>query len=571
MERTVPRTGSEEIELYLRTYYSLLRSTDEVPIRALEEVHARMHSLLHPDAAAVYPDPGALIYALLRLPPCIFQTQRVVLGQSLEVFAAYGYSVETWERVAAKARRRPCFFDGRDTLACYIASRSDIDDIIPLLTALQIEWNKLHRLLGEAPEGLLARLAQSRHADVDAALAQAVHMPLEDIARLRAIWGDDFAARWQAIAARPKRFVVRLLSGSLSDYRRAAWAWWEYIEQQVPALRERPVYFVSSNPHSLRNLLGGFALRHEATLLRFVEHSGDPMLTTEWANIREGRLPSSKENFLYYVLKKYQSTPEGEPTLVEQTAHESALGIQRVLPVAAFDIEAQVFDLARLRGTFVDPRLRDLPWSALQASDALVFNIDYPLGMAAYHVLSLVAERVGRVLGVYIMGKAATLNGAIGDVMIPKVVHDEHSRNTYLFHNVFTAREVSPYLTYGTVLDNQKAVTVRGTFLQTARYMDVFYREGYTDIEMEAGPYLSAVYEMVRPKRHPVDEIVTLYEAPFDVGIIHYASDTPLSKGKNLGAGSLSYRGMDPTYAAAIAIVRRIVTQEARRLQGERR
>ncbi|NIT58936.1 MAG: hypothetical protein GWN00_22750, partial [Aliifodinibius sp.] len=65
--------------------------------------------------------------------------------------------------------------------------------------------------------------------------------------------------------------------------------------------------------------------------------------------------------------------------------------------------------------------------------------------------------------------------------------------------------------------------------------MDVFYREGYTDIEMEAGAYLSAVYEMFRPKRHPVDEIVNLYPIQFDLGIIHYASDTPLSKGRNLG------------------------------------
>ena len=29
MERTVPSTESEEIELYQRTYYSLLRTTDE--------------------------------------------------------------------------------------------------------------------------------------------------------------------------------------------------------------------------------------------------------------------------------------------------------------------------------------------------------------------------------------------------------------------------------------------------------------------------------------------------------------------------------------------------------------
>ena len=96
--------------------------------------------------------------------------------------------------------------------------------------------------------------------------------------------------------------------------------------------------------------------------------------------------------------------------------------------------------------------------------------------------------------------------------------------------------------------------------------MDIFYREGYTDIEMEAGPYLSAIYEMVRPKRHPVNEFINLYGLPFDFGLIHYASDTPLNKGKNLGAGNLSYYGMDSSYAAAIAILQRIFSLELDRL-----
>lgn len=121
-------------------------------------------------------------------------------------------------------------------------------------------------------------------------------------------------------------------------------------------------------------------------------------------------------------------------------------------------------------------------------------------------------------------------------------------------------------LMYGSVFDNQKCVSVRGTFLQNSRYMEVFYREGYTDIEMEAGSYLSAVYEMYRPQRHPVNEIVNLYEVPFDVGIIHYVSDNPMSKGKNLGAGSLSYYGMDSTYAASVAILRRIFQLEKVRI-----
>src|SRR4030066_1186840 len=169
------------------------------------------------------------------------------------------------------------------------------------------------------------------------------------------------------------------------------------------------------------------------------------------------------------------------------------------------------------------------------------------------------------------MGKSASLNGAIGDIVIPNVVHDEHSKNSYLFQNCFNAAYVSPYLMYGTVLDNQKCVSVRGTFLQNSNYMEVFYREGYTDIEMEAGPYLSAIYEMYRPQRHPVNEIVDLHAVPFDLGIMHYASDTPLGKGKNLGAGSLSYFGMDSTYSVTLAILRRIFHLERLRLQGQRK
>jgi hypothetical protein len=155
----------------------------------------------------------------------------------------------------------------------------------------------------------------------------------------------------------------------------------------------------------------------------------------------------------------------------------------------------------------------------------------------------------------------------MGDVVIPNVVHDEHSKNTYLFQNCFDAARVTQYLMYGTVLDNQKCVTVRGTFLQNPHYMEVFYREGYTDIEMEAGPYLSAIYEMFRPQRHPVNEIVNLYEVPFDVGIIHYVSDNPMGKGKNLGTGSLSYYGMDSTYASSMAIMKRIFQLEKARIK----
>jgi Family of unknown function (DUF6909) len=572
MERTVPSTESEEVDLYQRTYYSLLRSTAEVKIRTLEEVHAGMNSLLHPGARESASDMAAFIYSILRLPACIVKTRLVVLGQNAEVFERFGFEdLRSWQEVFATARRRRSFYNGKDVLAFFIASRSDIDDIIPLLTAYQIEWNKLHQRLKYLRSTVPLHQLNSSIAGYSR-LAEMLEIPEEDFDRLFAIWDEDFAANLERIAEAPCDLRVHLLSGSLNEYRRARNHWWENIENNVTRIRERPVYFISSNTHCIVNILSGFALQCQERLVRFLEQPGNSGLLNEWKDIQAGRVPSSRENFLYYVLKKAQQSDEGGSLEQEQKSYEKALGIERIPSRRSFDVEAQVIDLAGLKLEFLDRRLRiEERGRDLAHSDALILNIDYPLGLAAYDILSEVSSYAGSIQGVYVMGKAATLNAVIGDVMISNVVHDEHSQNTYLFPNCFTADDVAPDLVYGTVLDNQKSVTVQGTFLQNTRYMDVFYREGYTVIEMEAGPYLSAVFEMYRPQRHPVNEIVNLYGLPFDLGMIHYASDTPLGKGKNLGAGSLSYFGMDATYGAALATLRRIFDQELLRLQTQRK
>ncbi|MCK4831281.1 MAG: hypothetical protein KAS81_00870, partial [Anaerolineales bacterium] len=166
MDRTVPRTGSDEIELYRRTYYSLLRSTSEIKLEALVEAHTNIDSSLHAGVRSLQPDLEALTYTALRLPDCISQVRSVVLGQSQDVFSWHGYpAVEHWERVTAVGRRRCMYFDGQETLAAYIASSSDIDDLIPVLTTFQIEWNKLNHLLQGSQ--LQFRLAQSADQWID--------------------------------------------------------------------------------------------------------------------------------------------------------------------------------------------------------------------------------------------------------------------------------------------------------------------------------------------------------------------------------------------------------------------
>ncbi len=122
--------------------------------------------------------------------------------------------------------------------------------------------------------------------------------------------------------------------------------------------------------------------------------------------------------------------------------------------------------------------------------------------------------------------------------------------------------DVQPPLVYGSAVDNQRAVAVRGTFLQNRDYLEFYYQGHYTVVEMEAGPYLDACYEIGQPDRYPINESVNMARLSFDLGIVHYASDTPYTQARTLGARGLSYRGLDSTYAAAIALARRILQRE---------
>ncbi len=567
MKRSIPSIDADIINLYMRTYYSLLRTTEEVQIRTLEETHTTMHSILHERAGAMVVDMSAFIYSGLRLPDCIRRTRLIVLGQTEEVFRQRGFDdFDTWAPVSAPGRRRRLLYNGDETLAVFIASISDVDDIIPILVAFQIEWNKIHFLIAQG--GLQPRVAAwAQIGEADSTLVQdlqnALGINAEEWGRLERVWAANLPAFLHDIAAHRKRMAVQLLAGSYVDYRRATQRWWWHVIHNTPLdLHDQDVYFVSSNTHSLANMLTAFAQRHEGALLDYIANCGDLELQTEALRIRQGMVPSNWANFLYYVLKKYLATPQGAALALERAAYEAAHGITRIPSSQTFDLEAQVIELARLDPGAVDRRLQDLPLERLARSKSVILNIDYPLGFAAYHLLSRVAASAGDLRGLYVIGKAATLNGRIGDVLIPNVVFDEHSHNTYLFNNIFTATDVARYVAYGDVLDNQRALTVRGTFLQTEAYMKGFLDAGYTDAEMEAGPYLSAVYEFMRPRRYPTDEVVNLYRTPFEIGILHYASDTPISKGQNLGAQNLSYYGMDPTYAATVAVLRRIFALE---------
>jgi hypothetical protein len=548
----------DAVELYQRTYSTLLRSSGETRLRVLESSHRAMGSSLHPLADSDELDLGAFLYAIRRLPAGIVRARRIVMGQEAGVFARSGVGpLEEWAPVEAPARRRRWYDGGGDTLAVLLASASDVDDLVPTLVALQIEWNKINQRqrTTEWPDG---------HDPEPEELAAALGGTVDDWARLRGTWGEAFMPQLREIGERRMSLRVRMLGGTQVGYARITRRWWAPVRGRLAArgLEDRPVYFVSSNTHSLSNLVTGLARGREDELIAYVEGLPEADgLRTELEAFRDGRSEGSWENFLYFTAREFIDAGGAELREWRRRAEADA-GVEHLPSHTALRVPAQIIELARLDTARLDPRLGDVDDARLAASDAVIVNVDYPLGLAAYNILREVAVDSSALRAVYVLGKAATLNADVGDVMISSVVHDEHSGTTYWLDNAFGVEDIEPDLRFGTGLDNQRAVTVKSTFLQNRSYLDFYYREAFTVVEMEAGPYCNAVYEIADAERYPVGEAVNFSKLPIDFGVIHYASDTPYTQARTLGARGLSYFGMDSTYASSLAIMRRVLRLE---------
>ena len=184
----------DAVEVYHRTYTTILRSSGETQLRVFEHSHKAMGSSLHPLAGSLELDLGALLYAIRRLPDAIFRARLVVMGQSAEVFAQRGFRPFTeWTEVSAPGRRRRWYDDGDGTLAVLIASASDVDDLFPTMVALQIELNKLKVALRGAA---IDRLADATPGEVAAACGGLE----DDWLQLYEIWGMAFGTRLTQIA-----------------------------------------------------------------------------------------------------------------------------------------------------------------------------------------------------------------------------------------------------------------------------------------------------------------------------------------------------------------------------------
>lgn len=540
----------ESIALHLRTYRSALKSNLEVTVHSLTNSYLKMGTILHPLATdPTHIDPSAVVYSLLRLPKSIDHVKTIVMGQDPQTFFEAGFTdLLSWHRCPSRARRRSHYFNRKTGhLAAFISSVTDIDDLVNLAIAYQTEWNKFHNL---------ATSTYPKYSDFKAALETGELLKLTQLSpsdwdKIITALGRNWRLRLQRMYKSPRDLRLRLLAGAWVDYAKSTQQWWTGLTKQHLGkynFSKTKVYFVSSNSHSLRNLVTGFPLKAEKQLLQYAPK-----------NYQATNPYLSHQDFLYYLSRLFAKHSRYQRDYARYQQH---LGIIAPKNNHFMDVNAQIIPVSSFtRSTFLDSRLKITKPKKISQSQSLIFNIDYPLGFAAYHILSKILENVNHIAGVYILGKAAVLNSEIGDIQIPRLVFDEHSQNSYVFKNIFNT--FFPFSNrQGSILTNQKSVTVMGTFLENESLLKKYSENDLTVIEMESGPYLSAITEATYDSQTPKSTLIDLNSAPFEIGIINYTSDTPYSQAKNLGAGSLALSGVEPVYLGSLAILQRIIELE---------
>src|SRR5260370_36390178 len=95
-------------------------------------------------------------------------------------------------------------------------------------------------------------------------------------------------------------------------------------------VRESPIYFVSSNTHSLVNVLTGVARHFEKDILDFVR-TNDPDLDEERRKLEAGHSRASRSTWLYFMAPQLVDPHPDRPKLRAPRAEmETAHGIPHI-------------------------------------------------------------------------------------------------------------------------------------------------------------------------------------------------------------------------------------------------
>jgi hypothetical protein len=289
-------------------------------------------------------------------------------------------------------------------------------------------------------------------------------------------------------------------------------------------LEDRPLHIISSNLHSVVNLLYGYAA---------VGKSMDKKFTTDLYTFVHELKNKSKEVREYARNHGFHEVPD------KSGAH----------------VDCQIIDTAMLNLEEMHPDLR-INIQAVKEKKPVIMVMDYAFGTQAFELIDSLLhpmvmegeEKNLNVRSISVMGKAGTLLGKKGDIMIATAHVLEGSAHNYILDNDLTEEDFAAYqdVFVGPV------ITVLGTSLQNRDVLETFGTTSWkaVGLEMEGGHYHRAINAaMIRG--HISKDVKVRYA--------YYASDNPLKSGQTLASGSLGVEGVRPTYMITKCILEKIL------------
>ncbi len=504
---------------------------------------------------------NGLAYVIARLPRGIERCRFV------QLIAAEGYNNSGFEKIVPAKRRRHCYCIDEETMLIEVTrGRSEIYDILTHLTFLYIEADKIraHALNEGQPTQEWLKLekivlGQTSTASPTPSLEE-IEVREQAISYTSTLLGRTFA---ETVTAER-----RFRQGEPDNNSLFQIVYWlgrvamEEMQQEQDrqitfssALRERighhihgekwatevkkflwsqnlwqrPLHIISANLHSMVNCLYAFpALQQKIGVEKTIEAMARELSLPENAHLNQEVLEFALQHGMSYLEDR-----------------------------AGTNIHVQIFDTSLLPLDLLSSELK-LDRVVVAEDKPVILVMDYAFGEQAFELFDELlkpykTEGESKKLNLYsisVMGKAGTLVGNKGDLMLPTAHIFEGTADNYPFQNAMSRQD---FQETEIPVHEGALLTVLGTSLQNADVLNYFKSSSWNVIGLEMeGAHLQKAIQAAAKIRKSINENVILR-------YVYYASDNPLLTGGTLASGSLGQTGVKPTYAISLKFLNKIL------------
>lgn len=496
-----------------------------------------------------------LEYVMDRMPRGIEKCNRIILT------ADEDFQDTSFEKITPLKRRRQSYIVSEKEI-CFVITRglTEIYDILAHITFLNIEAQKIHSQICNKEEGICSewneleksakRKGDISGSDLDQALwnlsiilgrtYREARDSFENLDVHHNKNGDFNNGLFAIFYEMGKRIIEErnsrdnlltiYFTPSLQEMigrHKYATLWAKNVKHYLHdlGLHKRPIHIVSANMHSFKNIFYGAG---------FLIENGH-------------KVPES----LYDMIKGFRIADQ------DITEYASRYGFFHLADTSDSNIDVMVIDTAQNKPFNLHESI-ECDFGYLEEEKPVLVVMDYAFGTQAFDILDELLcpchfeEKTVtfNIESINIMGKAGTLPGNKGDIMLATAHVMEGTTNNYIVDNDLDVEDFDA----GYPIHVGPMVTVLGTSLQNRDVLARFHTSNWkaVGLEMEGGHYQRAISAAIIQGHVPPD---------IKIRYAYYASDNPLKNGETLASGSLGEHGIVPTYMISRVILQKIINR----------